>query len=757
MNDQRIIGHRIPRKDALQRVTGDLVYGMDVRLPGMLYGKILRSPLPHAMITRLDVTRAKALPGVRAVLTAHDVPDTRMPFVVLDRPLLAIDRVRFMGEPIVLVAATTPEIAEQALNLIEIEYSPLPIVSDPEEALKPGAPLLHENWQSYTAPQDMERGGNLACHCWLSKGDIDQAFGQADFIVEDRYTTRSVHQMHLELRAVVANVDSSGKVTIYSNTQVPNYIRSLTSTILNIPESQICIITPGIGGGFGAKLHPSFEHYATLLAQATRRPVRMASTIGEELTGALPRHPCTFEIKTGVAKDGTILARYARLVFDTGAYAGDGPAIAGVGVLAMAGPYKIPNLQIHGYVVYTNKTDFGPMRAPGGVQPNFALESHMDHVAEVISMDPLDFRLKNIVAEGEKGPNGQVMEGVGLRECMEKAAEAIEWKKPSQPNRGKGLAIGWWATAMGSSSCYAKLQPDGKIFLNIGATEIGTGAVSQGAPFVLAEALGVDIEDIILSQPNTDTTPYDAGSDGSHTQFIVGNAALRIADDLKRKLIELASQVLQAPPEALALGDKAVYVEDAPHIRISLAELAKISNSEKGGIVASGSHARPAISYDEANLHSILIPTFPSPCLWCHAAEVEVDPLTGAVTVLRYIAAHDVGRAINPMGIEGQIHGGVAQGIGMALMEEIIYEDGRVINPNLTDYKLPTIVDVPDIQCIIVEHPTLEGPFGAKGMGESTTITPPATLANAIYRACGARVTSLPMTPEKVLNAIPRR
>lgn len=757
MSKYRVLGKDLPRVDAQRRVTGELVYGMDFRLPGMLHGRVLRSSEPHAQIVRIDTSQAKALPGVRAVLTARDIPTVFLPGIIRDIPPLAKDKVRYLGEPVALVAATTAETAEEALGLIGVEYHSLPVVSDPEEAMKPGSPLIHEHWESYSAAEGIDRTGNVACHSALRKGDTAQAFAEADYVFEDRFTTESVHQVHLEPGAAVASVSSGGHVTVYTNTQLPYWIRTNVATVLDVPESQVRIIATSIGGGFGAKLLLSVEHFCGLLSRATGRPVRMATTVHEDLAGSYPRHPSVIEIKTAVKADGTITGREVCTVMDTGAYSGSGPRLASVATLILGGPYKIANLKLDVYAVYTNKTNFGPCRAPSAPQANFALESHTDIIARKLGMDPLEFRLKNIVDEGDEAPNGQILEGVGLRECLEKAAAAIEWNQPASPNRGKGLACGWWTTTGGASGCYAKLQPDGKIVVHVGAPEIGTGAVTQGTAQVCAEAMGVDVEDIVIVAADTDATPYDFGSQGSRTLFNLGNAVLRTAEDMVRQLKELAAEVLETDPAELEIAEKAVRAEGSPERKVSLAELAQKSIAEKGGIVACGSYIRPKTPYHESTLHSHFYPAFTSPSFHCHAAEVEVDTVTGEVTVQRYAAAHDVGFAVSPAGVEGQIHGGVSQGIGMALMEGIAYEDGRVANPNLTDYKVPTIADVPDVEAIIVEHPNPDGPFGAKGVGEPPAIAPPATLANAVEAAIGVRIRSLPVTAEKLLKALKDR
>jgi CO/xanthine dehydrogenase Mo-binding subunit len=720
----------------------------------MLYGKVLRSPVPHANILRIDTGKARVLPGVRTVLTAADIPPVLLPNTISDVPPLAQDKVRYMGEPVALVAATRPEIAEQAVGLIEVEYQPLPVIDDPERAMRPEAPLVHENWESYAAAEGIVRKGNIACHSSLHKGDPEGAFASADYVFEDRFTTHSVHQTHIEPRVAVVSVESCGHTMVYSNTQLPYWIRTNVATVLGASESQVRVISTAIGGSFGAKLLPSAEHFCALLSKATGRPVHMEMTMKEEFTDAYPRHPCIIEIQTAVKADGTITGRKARMLLDTGAYSGSGPILASVATLVLGGPYKIPNLDLHAYAVYTNKMNFGPYRAPSGPQSNFALESHMDLVAERLGLDPLEFRLKNIVAEGDEAPNGQILEGVGLRECLEKAAAAIEWDKPAGPNRGKGLACGWWTTTGGSSGCYAKLQADGKIVIHVGAAEIGTGAINQGVAQVWAEIMGVEVEDIVIVAADTDTTPYDWGSQGSRTLFNLGNAALRTAEDLKAQIVQLASEMLEADPLDLEFAAKAVRVRGVPQRSIPLRTLAEKSMAEKGGIVARGTYIRPKTPYEPATVSSNFYPTFNSPSFHCHAAEVEVDRVTGEIKVVRYAAAHDVGCAIDPAGVEGQIQGGVAQGIGMGLMEEIIYQEGRVTNPSLTDYKVPTIADVPDVDVIIVEHPNPDGPFGAKGVGESPVIEPPAALANAVHRAVGVRIRDLPITPEKVLRAL---
>ncbi|MDH3675420.1 MAG: xanthine dehydrogenase family protein molybdopterin-binding subunit, partial [Anaerolineae bacterium] len=710
-------------------------------------------PHPHARIVEIDTSEADALPGVRATITGQELGEVMMPGVVFDQPPLARDRVRYAGEPVALIAALTPQIAAEATRLIRIKYELLPVMTDAQEAMQPGAMLLHENWSENQAADGLVRAGNVCCHSTLTKGDIDRGFAEADFIFEDSFSTESVHQAHVEPRVAIGMVDSSHKVTIYSNTQLPYWVRTNVAIVMSVPESDVRVVPTGIGGGFGSKLYPQLEPLVALLARKAGRPVRIVTPIEEELVAGLPRHPCKLQLKTGVKKDGTLVARQAQIILDTGAYAGSGPELASIGVLGLAGPYRTPHLQIDAYAVYTNKTNFGAYRGPGGPQPVFALESQFDIIAEKLGLDPLEFRLKNIVEDGDEAGNGQVLQGVGLREALEKAAAAIEWEKPTGPNQGKGLACGWWTTTGGSSGCLVKLDVDGKFVVTVGTQEIGTGAIMGGIPQVVAELMGVSVADVRVVVADTETGPYDFGSQGSRTLFNVGRAAQFAADDLTRQIKELVGEMLEISTEDLELRDGAVVVKGTPERRVSLAEVGQKSVETKGGLHGRGlSFPEPAV-HDKTRMISCVYPAFHYPSFFCHAAEVEVDPGTGQVRVLRYAAAHDVGFAINPALVAGQIHGGAVQGIGMGLMEEIVYREGHVLNNNWTDYKLPTIADVPEIEAIIVEHAVDGGPFGAKGVGEAPVVPPPAALANAVYQAAGVRLHSLPLTAEKILLA----
>jgi CO/xanthine dehydrogenase Mo-binding subunit len=742
-----VVGKSLPRFDAPGKVTGTAVYAADFALPGMLVGKVYRSTHAHARIVRLDVGRARALPGVRAVISAADVPDVRYGGGLKDETVFAAGKVRYIGQPVAAVAATTSEAAEAALAAIEAVYEPLPAVLDLEAALAPGAPLVHEEWQSYTAIPILHRDGNVCNRARIVVGDVERGFEEAHRIFEQRFRTSMVHQGYTEPRAAVAQWDSSGTVTVWSNTQLPFEVQNTLAEILQTPPSKIRVVVPGIGGGFGGKLRVGVEHFAAFLARKTGRAVKVITTSEEELTAAYPRQGTVVELKTGVTNDGRIVAKEGRIWFDTGAFAGSGPGVASVATLVLAGPYKIPNLRLEGIAVYTNKTNCGSFRAPSGPQANFAVESQMDIIADALGLDPLELRLKNIVREGDEGPTGQVLNAVGLEECLRKAAAAIGWsdRRPGKW-RGKGLACGWWTTTGGSSGVYVKINPDGTVALNTGAAEIGTAALT-GAAQVLAEELTVDLADISVVSADTFSTPFDFGAQGSRTAFAVGNACRAAVADLKPRIFVLAAAQLDVEAEACALADKHVVANGK---RISLADLARLSQQTGGGLIAQGTFIAPPTAYDAKRVEGHVYPAFHSPSFHAHAVDLSVDPETGEVTLHKYVVAQDVGFALNPTYIEGQIEGGVAQGLGQALSEEIVYEGGRVVNANLTDYKMPTTLDMPRVDTILVQHPSLVGPYGAKGVGEPPNIEPPAAVANAVASATGLRVTVLPITAERI-------
>ena len=444
MTQTQVVGKSLPRLDAVAKVTGTAIYAVDFALPGMLHGKILRSTQPHALMRRLDVSRARQLPGVRAVLSAQDVPLVRYGGMVQDETVFAAERVRYAGQPVAAVAADRADIAEEALALIEVVYEPLPVIADAEAALAPDAPLIHPDWQSYRTAGSVWRHGNMCTRSLVHTGDVDTAMAQADYVFEDRFETQIQHQGYLEPRAAVAHMAVDGHLTVWSNTQLPFAIQTVLADMLQLPVSKIRVIATHSGGGFGGKLRPGMEPYAALLARASGRPVRLATSVPEELMAAHPRQPTIITLKTGLKRDGTIIARDGRILFDTGAFAGSSPGVASVATLVLAGPYTIPHMRLEGCAVYTNKANFGSFRAPSGPQACFAVESHMDIIAGKLGLDPLAFRLRHLVCEGDASLTGQVLTDVSSHQVLERAAAAIGWGTAAGPHRGKGLACSWW-------------------------------------------------------------------------------------------------------------------------------------------------------------------------------------------------------------------------------------------------------------------------------------------------------------------------
>ena len=743
---RRVAGQRLPRLDGIGKVTGKHVYAADFTLPGMLFGKVLRSHRAHALIRNLDVSRAAAIPGVRGIIASADIPAVRFGQAVRDTSVFALDRVLFAGHPIAAVAATSLEIAEQAIAAIDVEFEDLPTLFDPEAALDSNI-RIHPDWETYKALPVFARSGNVSGRARIHAGDVNQAFASAYRVYEHRFTTPLVHPGYTEPRTAVADWDANSNVTVWSNTQLPFDTQNTLAEILDMPAARIRVIVPGIGGGFGGKLRIGVEHFAALLARQTARPVKVMTTSEEELTSAYPRQATVVTLKTAVDREGYLLAREGRIIVDCGAFAGSGPGTAAISLQIIAGPYKTPALALEGIAVYTNKVPSGSFRAPAGPMANFAVESQMDMIAKDLGIDPLEIRLRNIVKEGDLGPSGEVHKSVSIEECLRRSAAAIGWENRSpEPGRGKGIACSWWMTTGGSSGVYVKINPDGTATLVSGAVEIGSGAIT-GAAQVLAEELSLDLADINVAGVDTQTAPFDYGAQGSRTAFSVGNACIAAARDLRRQMFDLAAKQLDAELNAMVLRDKHVV---AGAKSISIAELARISRLTGGGLIAHGTAISPSPAYDPTRVQNHPLPAWNSPSYHAHAVDLSVDPETGSVSINRYVVAQDVGFAINPTYIEGQIEGGVAQGIGQALSEEIVYVEGTVMNANLTDYKMPTAQDMPDVECILVECASAAGPYGAKGVGEPPCIQPPAAINNAIAAATGFWLNSLPMTAEEI-------
>lgn len=755
---KELLGDRAPRLDALDKVTGRARYTSDTVLPGMLHGVIVRSDRPFARIRSIDPSAAESLPGVEVVVTAADAPG-KFGEVIKDQPVFAHDVVRYIGEPIAAVAAVSPEVARQAAELIEVDYDDLDPLFDPEEAMAEGAPLLHENWEDYAAPGSLIRHGNVCSHCTIEQGDVEAAFRQAEQVFEDSYAAHSVHQTPMETRAAVADVDAGGVVTVYASTQHPFGVRAQIAEALGVPMTAIRVVTPPVGGGFGAKLEANVEMYAAILARKARRPVKIVNSREEDLSTGNPRHPMRIHIKSAVDASGIVIGRQTRIIMDAGAYGIGSPVLTGVAANLAPGPYRIPNVRVDVLAVYTNKLGFGAYRGPTGPQTVFAVESHTDALARRLGVDPLEFRLRHVYQEGDVAHNGQTLEGVSLTEVLEGAAKAIGWgEKDAQTSDGrgvgKGLSCGWWTTTAGAASCSVKMNEDGTVVVQTGAAEIGTGAVMAGIAQVVAAELGVGLDKVRMVWGDTEATPFDAGAQGSRTVFNAGKAAHDAAVEVRRQLLEKAAEQLEANLQDLEVRDGQVNVRGVPDRAVSYAELMAGAMWVTGGVGATANFMAEPTLFDSARVHGSLYPTFNSPSFHCHAAEVEVDPETGLVRVRKMAVAQDVGFAINPTYIEGQLQGGAAQAFGFAISEELHFDEGRIMNPNLALYKLPTAADTPVITPVIVEHPSARGMYGMKGVGEPPVIFGGAAIANAVFDALGVQITETPLSPERVYRTL---
>ncbi|MDP2659602.1 MAG: xanthine dehydrogenase family protein molybdopterin-binding subunit [Dehalococcoidia bacterium] len=751
-----VLGKSVARFDVREKALGAAQYIDDLVLPGMLWGKILRSTLPHARILRIDTSRAERLPGVAAVITAADVPDAKHGPYIKDLPILARSKVRFVGEPVAAVAAVDEVTAREALELIEVEYDPLPAVFDSLEAMELGAPIIHEELESYLKVFPARFGGNICSHTTIERGDVEKGFGQCDRVFEDVFHTPEVHQASLETHGALASFDASGRVTVWTSTQ--SIYRTATSIheTLGLPITKIRVISEHVGGAFGGKVEPLVQPVCVALARKARRPVKIILSREEELAVTKPRHPSRVELKTGVMKDGTLLARQARIVFDAGAYADDGPGITCVGALLCQGAYRVPNLRMDGYCVYTNKTHTGAYRGFGNPQVTFAVESQMDIIASDLGLDPLQFRLHNALENGDLNAAGQPLVAVGVKQCLRRAAEAMGWggtARQAGPNRGRGLSLLVHCSGVLTSGATVGLNEDGTVVARVAVAEIGNGGVTAMGQIV-AEELGVTAEEVAIVYADTDATPYNWATCASRTVFTVGNTVKLAAADAKAEIVDLAAEMLEANAQDLEVRGGRVFVKGSPDRGLSFREMALIANwSKKGPIIGKGSYKAEGPPV-QATMEGSPFHSMSGFVYGAHAIEVEVDRDTGKVRVLKAACAHDVGKAVNPLAVEGQIEGGFAQGEGFALYEAIVRDGGKVCNPTFMDYKLPTSMDVPRVTPIIVEVPDPDGPFGAKGVGEPGLVNVAPAIANAIYDAVGVRIYQLPITPFAVLKAL---
>ena len=749
------IGARMVRADAVEKVTGSAIYAEDVRLPRMVYGALVRSPFPHANILSIDTSAAINHPDVRAVVTGRDIEMGYYGYELQDQRVFALEKVRYLGEPVAAVAAVTPDAAREAAALVKVEYEELPAVFDPEDAMSEDAPLVHEDPEAYHLDWESERKGNLCYRLEFGDGDVEQGFAESDQVIEGTYHTPEAHSGAIEPHSATAMSDPTGRITIWTTTQKPFAVRSYLAKALKRPISTFKVVPTHIGGGFGGKLFPVVEPYVVLLAERSGLPVQMTLSRDEEMAGAmLLRHPSKVSIKTGVMNDGAIVAHQVRMLFNTGAYGPYGPNTAALGSLMAGGPYRIPNLEITGLVTYTNNVPKGSIRCPSGPQMAFAVETHMDKVARAIGMDGLSFRLKNAWEDGDATCTGQPLAAVSLKECLQKAADAVEWDKPSPPGAGKGLACNWWVSGTWGTQTLIETNEDATFRLISGCVDMGTGGLTSSVLQMAAAGLGVPADSIRLARGDTDNLPWDHGHGGSRMTFTIARSAYEAALDLKRQLLEEAAARLEAAPDDMVLEDGRVFVRGDPSNAIGLAEICYNRHKKHGGPMVGVSSL---LDDQPPTTKAHPIGGFPAPSFCAHAVELAVDETTGEIDLKRYAAVHDVGKAVNPTGCEGQIEGGVAMGLGLAMMEELREVDGKVLNPSFADYLLISAEDMPPTQTILVEQPAVDGIMGIKGVGEPPIAPPTGAVANALAAALGVDVTHLPLTPEQVSALIAGR
>ena len=735
MTTYSTVGKPIVRAEGPEKVTGDARYPADIVLPGLLWGKCLRSPLPHARILSIDASKAKGLQGVDAVITAADIPDTLVGRRLRDMPVLAREKVRFIGEKVAAVAAESPDVAEEALELIDVEYEELPAVFDAVEATQPGAPILHEGVSSYEGLlEQLEGPTNRFVRTILGKGDVEKGFAETDLVFEHTFAVPWIHQAYLEPHACLVQIDDAGRAHIWANNKAPFGLREQLAAVALIEPERIVIHPSYIGGDFGGKGDFMDVPVCYFLAKAAGRPVKMVMTYVEEFMAGNPRHQAVMTIRTAVNRDGTLVARQGHVVFNSGAYGAFKPVV-NIGGIALAGSYNTPHVNIVVDNVYTNNVPGGHMRAPGSPQTVFAEESHMDMIAQELGMGPLELRLKNIMQDGDTNPEGHSASPVRAEETLRKAAEAAGWSAPKpRPYVGRGMALYDRHTGRGQGNASLKAEADGTLVLRTPTWDQGVGTHTILRQIV-AEELSLSPELIRVVATDTDAVPFDSGVGGSRATHTAGQATYRAAQQLRQQLVDLAAEHLSVSAESVRLKNGQFLADGDSTRATSLTELAARA-AERGEPIAVQATYTP-----ESRDHTT------SFC--AQVAEVEVDPETGQVTVLRFVSAHDVGTVLNPMTHQGQIDGGIVQGIGHALMEELRIDQGQVTTGHFGDYKIPTMRDIPELTTVILEGPAGPAPYQARGIGETPNCPPAAAIANAVADAVGVRITSLPITAEK--------
>ena len=767
--EQADIGKTFRRLDYETKVTGRATYLADMQVPGMCHGRILRSPLPHARISKIDVSKALKVAGVVAIISRDDIlhDEGIEPYygpVFKDQTIVAVEKVRHVGDPVAAVAALTADAADEALRSIDVAYEELPAVLSVEEAVKENPILVHESVRvpdsgfadlAELKPID---GTNICTHFKFNRGDVQQGFAQADHIFDDTFTLPATQHSFLETHACIASVEPGGRITVWATTQNPFVVRTQLANIFKVPVARVRVIVPYLGGGYGGKVYPKVEPITVALALKAGRPVRVVLS-REEVFYTITKHAAAIRMKTGVKNDGTLVARECEIHLDTGAYAEIGPRVAKKSGYTAAGPYKIPNLKIDSYSIYTNKPPAGAFRGFGVSQSAWAVESQMDIIAAALKIDPLELRKKNGYDEGDRFVTEEILRAVGLKECLDEVAKSIGWdsnkfksskvqgSKEDSIKRGKGLACMIKATITPSISCaVVKMNEDASLSIYAGTVEMGQGSETTLAQ-IAGKELGIPLSKIQVLAVDTDVVPYDLTTSSSRSTFHMGKAVQLAAQHIQQQLKQIVAQEYGAAEDQISFMDGGIRL---PESTLNYADVMFKKFGMQGGTLIGEGQLKTSVKneFGEKSTSAFWF-------LAAGAAEVEVDTETGKIKLLKYATAVDVGKAISPLGCRQQLAGAAITGIGQALFEEIAYDNGQLINPNLVDYVLPSLGDMPAvIDPITVEVPDKNGPFGAKGIGESALIPVAPAIANAIYDACGVRIKDLPIKAEKIYLAL---
>ncbi len=766
MGNLKVVGKSVTRKDVIDKVTGITKYTGDINMTSQLYGAFYRSPVPHGKIVNIDVTKAKEYPGVRVVITGEDVPYL-IGQTIVDQPVLAVGKVRMEGEPIVGIAADTIEAAYRAAALVKVEIEPLPVIDDVMEAMKPDSPLVHEKLEDYVnlTKSRCKNGTNIYDHFTLRKGDVEKGFEEADVIIEKEYDCAMLSHATIETHASIAQYERSGKLTVISAAQSPFRIRAEMARAFGMDESKIRVISPPIGGGFGSKVEMRSEQLAIALAMHSNgKPVKVVFSRKEDLLAGVVRAGVKFRIKTGAKKDGTIVAVQSDNYWDTGAYATLGPVISLKANIALTGPYSVDNIKMDGYCVATNKQLGTAYRGFGAAEAAYVHEQQMDAVAKALGMDPLELRLKNVMVDGSRGHTGETMFTVAIKECLEASAESLGWNSmplswitPEGKIRGKGLGAFLKFTGTPSfSGATVKFSHDGSVTLSYGTTAMGQG-VGTILSQMVAEELGIDINKVETVLADTDHVPLDKTTTSSRSTHHMGNAVIKACDDAKKKLKHLVSLAWKVPEDYIEIEDGVIRESNGGPDARQVA----INDIKSTGLLKTSDPIIGNGSYETSDLWDKPDPetyqTSRLTAMWffgANAAEVEIDPDTGKIEVIQVAAGHDVGKAINPLNCIQQIEGGVMMGLGNAILEEYIHRDGKLMNGNMVDFKVPTTMDmVKTVKSILIEKAHPEGPYGAKGIGEPSMCGAPAAIASAVGNALGITVHTIPIKPETIIGA----